>query len=242
MKQIDQLRLALALSPKQVNLRLSLINTYQLAGDFESAEKELERLLEDDPQSLQAENVSKNLHVAHGNTLMNQRRYTAALAEFEKIVPSAKTTEIYNTIGYLHLLRRQPILAIAAFESALALTPRNNIAYQNLLSIESQFERYFVDDRHSPRIKNRLARARNSLVVCYIGRNELLDAVEEYRAALDVEPTAKEVKIALRDTGRQLILGLQEKNARQQIREVMDWIRGLDADGLSAEQLLDGEN
>ena len=239
---VDQLRLALTLSPKQVNLRLSLINTYQRAGDFSNAEKELGALLEDAPQSLQTENVSKNLYVARGNALMNQRRYTAALAEFEKIAHSVKTTEIYNTIGYLYLLRRQPILAIEAFESALALTPRNNIAYQNLLSIESRFERQFVDDRHSPRIKNRLARARNSLAVCHIGRDELLAAVEEYRAALDVEPTAQEVKVVLRDTGRQLILALQEKNARQQIREVMDWIQVLDADGLSAEQLLGGEN
>ena len=239
---VYQLRLALALSPKQVNLRLSLINTYQLAGDFSSAEKELEWFLEDAPESLQAENVSKNLHVARANTLMNQRKYTAALAEFEKIDTSAKSTEIYNTIGYLYLLRKQPILAIAAFESALALTPTNNLAFQNLLSIESQFERQFVDDRNSPRIKNRLARARNSLVVCYIRRNELLDAVEEYRAALAVEPTAKEVKVALRDVGRQLILALQEKNKRQQIREVMDWIQELDADSLSAEQLLDGED
>ena len=239
---VAQLRLALALSPKQVNLRLSLINTYQLAGDFSSAEKELGWLLEEAPQSLQAESVSKNLHVARGNTLMNQRRYAAALAEFEKIDTSTKSTEIYNTIGYLYLLRKQLVLAIAAFESALALAPTNNLAFQNLLSIESQFERQFVDDRHSPRIKNHLARARNSLVVCYIGRNELLDAVKEYRAALEVEPTSKEVKVALRDAGRQLILALQEKNARQQIREVMDWVQELDADSLSAEQLLDGEN
>ena len=239
---IDQLRLALALSPKQVNLRLSLINTYQLAGDFVSAEKELGTLLEDAPQSLQTENVSKNLHIAHGNTLMNQRRYTAALAEFEKIDASAKTTEIFNTIGYLYLLRRQPILAIEAFESALALTPTNNIAYQNLLSIESHFERQFVDDRHSPRIKNRLARSRNSLAVCHIGRDELLEAVEEYRAALEIEPTAKEVKAVLRDTGRRLTSVLQEKNAHQQMREVMGWIQELDADSLSAEQLLDGDN
>ena len=239
---VAQLRLALALSPKQVNLRLSLINTYQLAGDFSSAEKELGWLLEEAPQSLQAESVSKNLHVARGNTLMNQRRYAAALAEFEKIDTSTKSTEIYNTIGYLYLLRKQPILATAAFESALALAPTNNLAFQNLLSIESQFERQFVDDRHSPRIKNHLARARNSLVVCYIGRNELLDAVKEYRAALEVEPTSKEVKVALRDAGRQLILALQEKNARQQIREIMDWVQELDADSLSAEQLLDGEN
>ena len=239
---VAQLRLALALSPKQANLRLSLINTYQLAGNFSSAEKELGWFLEDAPQSLQAESVSKNLHVARGNTLMNQRRYAAALAEFEKINTSAKTTEIYNIIGYLYLLRKQPILAISAFESALALAPTNNVAFQNLLSIESQFERQFVDDRHSPRIKNHLARARNSLAVCYIGHNELLDAVKEYRAALEVEPTANEVKVALRDTGRQLILALQEKNARQQIREVMGWIQELDADSLSTEQLLDGEN
>ena len=239
---IDQLRLALALSPQQVNLRLSIINTYQLAGDFVTAEKELGALLKDAPQSLQTENVSKNLYVARGNTLMNQRRYTAALAEFEKIDASVKTTEIYNTIGYLYLLRRQPILAIEAFESALALTPTNNIAYQNLLSIESRFEQQFVDDRHSSRIKNHLARVRTSLVVCYIGRDELLDAVEEYRAALEVEPTAKEMKVVLRDTGRQLILALQEKNARQQIRKVMGWIQELEADSSSAEQLLDGEN
>ena len=128
-KRVDQLRLALALSPEQANLRLSLINTYQLAGNFSSAEKELGWFLEDAPQSLQAESVSKNLHVARGNTLMNQRRYAAALAEFEKINTSAKTTEIYNIIGYLYLLRKQPILAISAFESALALAPTNNVAF-----------------------------------------------------------------------------------------------------------------
>ena len=239
---VDQLRLALALSPEQVNLRLSLINTYQLAGDFSSAETELERLLEDAPQSLQTESASKNLHVARGNALMNQRKYTAALAEFEKIDTSAKNAAIYNTIGYLYLVKKRPISAIAAFESALALAPRNNLAFQNLLSIESQFERQFVNDRHSPYIKNRLARARNSLVVCYIGRDKLQDAVKEYRAAVEVAPAAKEVRIALRDAGRRLILALQEKNARQQIREVMGWIEELDADSLSVEELLDDGN
>ena len=239
---VDQLRLALALSPEQVNLRLSLINTYQLAGDFSSAEIELERLLEDAPQSLQAESALKNLHVARGNALMNQRKYTAALAEFEKIDISAKNAAIYNTIGYLYLAKKRPISAIAAFEFALALAPMNGVAFQNLLSIESQFERQFVDDRHSPHIKSRLARARSSLVVCYIGRDELQDAVKEYRAAVEVAPAAQEVRIALRDAGRRLILALQEKNARQQIREVMDWIEELDADSLSVEELLDDGN
>ena len=250
---IDQLRLALALSPEQVNLRLSLINTYQLAGDFSRAETELAKLLAEAPQSLQTESVSKNLHIARGNTLMNQRKYTAALAEFERIEASARTTEIYNTIGYLYLLRKQPILAIAAFNSALALTPTNNIAYQNLLSIESQFERQFVDDRYrqarifdesgpSPRIKNHLAHARNSLAVCYIGRDEVLAAVEEYRAALEIEPTAREVKAALRDTGRRLTLALKKKNALQQMREVTGWVEELDADSSGLEQLLDDDN
>ena len=118
----------------------------------------------------------------------------------------------------------------------------NGVAFQNLLSIESQFERQFVDDRHSPHIRNRLARARNSLVVCYIGRDEVLDAVREYRAAIEIAPTATEVRIALRDAGRRLILALQEKNARQQIREVMGWIEELDADSLSVEELFDDGN
>ena len=239
---IDQLRLALALSPEQANLRLSLINTYQRAGDFSSAETELARLLEDAPQSLQAESVSKNLHVARGNAFMNQRKYAAALAEFEKIDTSAKSAEIYNIIGYLYLLKKQPISAISAVESALALAPMNSIAFQNLLSIKSQFARQIVDDRHSPRIKNLLVRARNSLVVCYIGRDELSDAVEEYCAAVKITPTAKEVRTTLRDTGRRLILALQEKNARQRMKEVMGWVQELDADSFSVEELLDGGN
>ncbi len=239
---IDQLRLALALSPEQVNLRLSLINTYQRAGDFSSAEAELASLSEDAPQGLQAESVSKNLHVARGNALMNQRKYTAALAEFERIDTSTKSAEIYNIIGYLYLVKKQPILAIAAFESALALAPTNSVAFQNLLSIESQFERQFVDDRHSPRIRNRLARARNSLAVCYIGRDAVLDAVGEYRRALEIAPTAKEVKGLLRDTGRHLTLALQKKNALQQMRAVMGWVQELDTDSLSVERLFDGEN
>ena len=241
-KAIDQLRLALALSPEQINLRLSLINIYQRAGDFVSAETELARLLEDAPQSLEAESVSKNLHIARGNALMNQRKYTAALTEFEKIDPSAKSAEVYNTIGYLYLLRKQPILALVAFESALALVPTNNLAFQNLLSIESRFERQFVDDRHSPHIKNRLARARNSLVVCYIGRNEVLDAVREYRAAIEIAPTATEVRAALRDTGRRLALALQKKNALSQMKEVMEWGQELDADNLNANELFDDED
>ena len=250
---VDQLRLALALSPEQATLRLSLINTYQLAGDFVSAEKELGVLLEDASESFQTENIAKNLHIARGNMFMNQSRYTAALAEFEKIDPSVRTVEIYNTIGYLRLLKKQPISAIAAFESTLALAPMNHVAFQNLLSIESQFERQFVDDRfrearildelgHSSRIKNRLARARNSLVVCYIGRNELLKAVEEYRTAIEIVPAARGVRIALRDAGRRLVLALQEKNERQQMSVVMGWLQELDADSLSGEQLPDSEN
>ena len=78
--------------------------------------------------------------------------------------------------------------------------------------------------------------------MCYIGRDEILDAVEEYRAALEIEPTAMGVRTALRDTGKRLTLVLQEKNAHQQMREVMGWTQKLDADSLSAGQLLDGDN
>ena len=78
---------------------------------------------------------------------------------------------------------------------------------------------------NSPRLKNHLALARNSLVVCYIGRDELLKAVEEYRAAVEVVPAARGVRIALRDAGRQLVLALQEKNARQQMSVVMGWLQ-----------------
>ena len=227
---IEMLRRALMLSPKHPNLRLSLANVYQHAGDFERAREELAKILEDAPHDLEASREAINLRIARGNALMNVGEYTAALAQFEAIKEPAKSAEIYNTIGYLHLMANRPILAITAFESALATQPMDNVAYQNLLAIESQFDRQLSDEGDSQRIKNDLARVRNSLTVCHINRQEHVDALAKYRSALDLDANDPLVRAALIDTGVRLAQEFQEKNWSQRVTEVMRWVQEFDAD------------
>ena len=94
---IELLEKALQLAPADLNLRMSLANAYQGAGDYERASLELSRVLAQAPESRQAKEEQINLRIRHGNALMRQREYAAALAEFQAIPEAERDTQIYNT-------------------------------------------------------------------------------------------------------------------------------------------------
>ena len=236
---IIQFQSGLALEAEHINLRLSLAYTYQHADDFEHAKGEFERILEGDSSNAQAKKGLINLHIGRGNYLMNRKKYTAALKEFESIPESDRNAGIYNTIGYLHLMKKQPLKALPAFDAALTEDAMNKVAYQNLLSIESRFERKLDGVNDSQLVKDNLARVRNSLVICLIGRNEHLKAKAEYRSALDLAPADAEIKAALIGTGIRLAKAFQKKKWPKNMKEVIRWIQEQEPENLEAKQLLE---
>ena len=71
---------------------------------------------------------------------MNRKKYAEAVAIFEGIPASEKTIDMHNMIGYLYLVQNEHLKALATFETVLAKRPKNAVAYQNLLSLESQLD------------------------------------------------------------------------------------------------------
>ena len=177
---IELLQKALQLTPADLNLRMSLANAYQGAGDYERASLELSRVLAQAPESRQAKEEQINLRIRHGNALMRQREYAPALAEFEAIPEAERDTQIYNTIGYLRLVQGEHQKAFSAFETVLRRDPINMPAFRNLLSLESQLIR-----RRSDKTRDDiLTRTRCVLALTLIKRKQLTAAVEKYRLAL----------------------------------------------------------
>ena len=240
---LEQLQKAAALFPDDINLRLNLSQAYQHVGKYEQASAELEQILARSPNHTNAKIELVNLQIRRGNTLMNQKKYAAALAAFETIPAAEKTIDIQNMIGYLYLMQREHLKALATFETILTQQPANRAAYQNLLSLESQLdvmlskakasaapvsgtgEAASTPDPVPDPIAEKLSRVRCVLARCLMNRKQPKNAMEKYRQALDAKPYAPELRTVLIDTGKQLANRFQKQNDTERYDTITRWIK-----------------
>ena len=243
-----QLQKAVDLFPNDINLRLSLSQAYQHLGKYEQASAELEQLLAQDPGNQKAKTELINLQIRRGNALMNRKRYAEAIAVFEAIPASEKTLDMHNTIGYLYLMQGEHLKALATFETVLAKQSRNAVAYQNLLSLESQLDAALskakasaskvpgtgeaaseaastpdiVPDTPDPTAE-KLSRVQCVLVRCLMNRKQPKNAMEKYEQALKAKPYTPELRTVLIDTGKQLADWFQKRNDIDRHAAIIRW-------------------
>ena len=201
---IKQLKYALTVAPQQVNLHLSLARVYQHAGHLDQAQAAFTSALRIQPNDDSVRREAIFLRTIRANQLLDARRYSAALTEFEAIPQSERSVDVLNSVGYLYLIRRNFTEAISAFEAVLAIAPTNPIAYQNLLATESQLIRQPPHRLIRSEIENLLARAQNQLAMCYLNQGEYDNAMAKYRAAINLTPNDAEVRRGLDATGQNL--------------------------------------
>ena len=220
---IQLLEEALRLVPTDINLRLSLANAYQGAEDYTRAATEISRVLAQSPENPQAKEEQINLKIRRGNALMRQRQHTAALVEFEAIPESARDIEIYNTIGYLHLMESEYAKALAGFETVLRKDPINMPAFRNLLSLESQLIR-----RRRNKIRaDTLVQVRCLLAIALTHRKQPTAAVEKYQLALNSvkkSGISEEMDSRLIETGRHLANWFQQHGDAENREMILDWV------------------
>ena len=220
---IQLLEKALQLSPTDLNLRLSLANAYQGAENYERAATEISRVLAQEPGNPQAKEEQINLKIRRGNTLMRQRQYTDALAEFEAIPESARDTEIYNTIGYLYLVEGEHAKAFTGFETVLRKDPINMPAFRNLLSLESQL----IRKRGTKMREATLVKVRCLLAIALMHRKQSTAAVEKYQFALNSAKksgTSEDIDSRLIETGRHLAKWFQQHGDAENREMILDWV------------------
>ena len=222
-----QLQKAVDLFPDDINLRLSLSQAYQHIGKYEQAKSELEQVLAQEPNNKNAKTELVNIQIRRGNALMNRKKYAEAAAVFESIPASEKTLDMHNTIGYLYLMRGEHLKALATFETVLSKQSKNGVAYQNLLSLESQLDVKLSKARAAASpipgtgeaapnpddpTAEKLTRVQCALVRCLMNRKEPKNAMEKYQQALGVKPYAPKSRELLIETGKQLATWFQKRN------------------------------
>ena len=215
---IQLLQKALRLAPSDLNLRLSLANVYQGAGNYERAAAEVSRVLAQEPENRQAKEEAMNLRIRRGNSLMGQRQYTAAIAEFEGIPESKRNIEIYNTLGYLYLVEGEHQKALSGFETVLQKDPINMPAFRNLLSLESQLIRHRFDKMKS----DILTQVRCALSLTLIRRKQTNAAIEKYQSAL--KSKSEEMDALLIETGKRLANWFQQHGDTENREMIMRWV------------------
>ena len=245
-----QLQKAVNLFPTDINLRLSLSQAYQHVGKYDQAQGELEQILAQAPDNANAKTELVNLQIRRGNALMNRKKYAAAAAVFEAIPASEKTLDMHNTIGYLYLMQGEHLKALATFETVLTRQSRNAVAYQNLLSLESQLDVMLekaraasstvpgtgedasapdtVPDTLDPTAE-KLSRVQCVIARCLMTRKQPKDAMEKYRQALKAKPYTPELRTVLMDTGKQLANRFQQQNDTDSYDTIMRWAAELDS-------------
>ena len=215
---IQLLQEALRHEPTDPDLRLSLANAYQGAGDYERAAIEVSHVLAQEPENPQAKEEQTNLRIRRGNALMGERQYAAAIAEFEAIPESERNIEIYNTVGYLYLVQGEHQKAFSGFETVLQKDPINMPAFRNLLSLESQLIRRRFDKMKG----DILTKVRCSLAITLIRRKQTDAAVEKYQLAL--KSKSKEMDPVLIETGKQLANWFQQHGDTENREMILRWI------------------
>ncbi|MXV76362.1 tetratricopeptide repeat protein [Candidatus Poribacteria bacterium] len=241
-----QLQKAVDLFPNDINLRLSLAQAYQHTGKYEQAESELEQILVQDPNNKNVKTELVNLQVRRGNALMNRKKYAAAVAVFEGIPASEKTIDMHNMIGYLYLVQDEHLKALTTFETVLSKRPKNAVAYQNLLSLESQLDVMLSKagaaasptpgtgeaapnpDAVNP-IAEKLTRVQCALVRCLMNRKEPKNAMKKYEQALAVKPYAPKSRDLLIETGKLLANWFQKRNDVDRHEAIVRWATELDS-------------
>ena len=241
-----QLQKAVDLFPDDINLRLSLSQAYQHIGKYEQAKTELEQVLAQDPNNKNAKTELVNIQIRRGNALMNRKKYAEAAAIFESIPASEKTLDMHNTIGYLYLMQGKHLKALATFETVLSKQPKNAVAYQNLLSLESQLDAMLSKaktatapvpgtgeaDLTSETVSNtpnptaeKLSRVQCVLARCLMNRKQPKEAIKKYKQALEAKPHTPELRTVLIDTGKQLANWFQQQNDTEHRDTITRWIK-----------------
>jgi arylsulfatase A-like enzyme/Tfp pilus assembly protein PilF len=169
--------------------KIRLFNLIKEAGGDSSEDKvadamaKIEKVLDEDPDILEAHNILGNLHTKEGDLEKAAASYQQALArdpEYKPALFGLATT--YQELGKLKE-------AEAGFRRILELDSKDNRAYFMLAKIHadrSEFDEALTLLRQAVDAGSERAPLHNLMAECYIGLKQLDDAEREVRKALEM--------------------------------------------------------
>ncbi|MBC8462644.1 MAG: tetratricopeptide repeat protein [Deltaproteobacteria bacterium] len=234
---VTQFEEALKIQPDNTDTLLNLGAAYQRAGKPEEALATYEKALAIKPDDDKIKRFILNLHANQANKYMQARKYKSAIKTLEKIPEEDRSADISGSIGYLYIITKQPILALPHLDRALEKNPKDDDSYQNLRSIESNFD-IKLHKNKSQKVKDNLALTRCSLAKALMHRKKISPAKAKLRQAFDLTPQSLVAKKALIITGIKLAKTFQAKKWNKNAREVAKWVLELEPENETVKNIL----
>jgi tetratricopeptide (TPR) repeat protein len=166
---------------------------------------------QDDPKDVRA-----NRHYLHGKELVDTGRYDDALKEFNKVLNSYKSAEVYYNIGYIKSLQKKYDEALYAFRKAVEINNLFAKAYRGMGDVylkknmpdkaEESFRKageiYMMKDmsdeaeaafREALKIDPNTINIYNSLGIIYRKRGDYGMAIAQYQKAVKIDPSDENI-------------------------------------------------
>ncbi len=229
-KAVEVLKGGLKIDPDNVGIHLSLARAYQRLGNWEEATQYVNKALELEPDNDGALNMVAALDMHRGNEYLQAERYDQALEYYKRVPENRMPPALHNNIGYIYIMGKKYLEAIAEFDKVLAAEPQNKIAHQNLLTVESRLSLALFGNPGARQTRDKLARARLSLAMSHTGRGSIAEAKKVLKSALDVKPQDRNLRRLLAEGCRKLaaVFG-KDRSKRKEAMELTTWAAQLES-------------
>ena len=214
----------LEIAPDNINLHLVLAQVYQRLAKWNDATRHIDKALELEPDNATARNIIANLNMQRGNKYLQAKKYDLALEHYKKVPADLTPPSLHNSIGYLYIMKKMHLEAVDEFDKVLEADPKDKIAHQNLLSIESNLSRGSL---RSQQAKDKLARVRLSVAMSHLGRWEITQGEKVLKSAMDLKPQDKDLRHLLAQGCTRMAEAFTQKNRHKEARELTNWANQL---------------
>ena len=224
----EEFEKGLEIAPDNINLHLNLAQVYQRLEKWDDAAQHISKALELEPDSVTTRKIMASLNIQRGYKHLQAKEYYKALHYYTKVPDDLMPPSMYNTIGYLYIMEKKYPEAADEFDKALKANPEDEIAHQNLLSIESNLSQGRLN---SQQMKDKLARVRLSLGMSHMGRGNLAEAKSVLKSAIDLKPQDEDLRHLLAEGCARLAEAFTKRKALKEAGELANWATQLRSDG-----------
>jgi len=135
---------------------------------------------------------------------------------------------VANNIAYIYIKQEKFLQAIEQIDLVLEVEPKDEIANNNLNSIESKLKERLAINYNSQEIKDQLARVRLSMAMSYVYQGDFSKAKRVLRPALVLEPKDEKFYEMLETFYRKLADAYEKKGEMDKAEEIDNLIKKLE--------------
>ncbi len=220
---INEFHKSLEFLPNEPNIYALIAMAYEKMGNLDEASRNIDLAMKIDPDNETAKKIIWNIKIQQAENYIKAKNYDKALECYNSIPEDISTPSLHNNIAYIYIMKGMYVPAIEELEVALKYDSYDNIANQNLLSIESKLKQMLSQNSGSQKIKDDLVRVRISIAMSYINRGDLLKAKQALKSACDLKPVDEELLNLFNNACEKLADKLAKKGDKKGSEVILSW-------------------